>query len=294
MIGTNALELVHQETAEIQNSMLARWAGGWARFEDSTSVTANGRQHAALQTGDLGDIDAVRQVAESNLGITAQPVDSITASMDDISPTSGYSAYVDYRVFDTVVWPTIDGGSAAVKCMAITVTEDENGYLDVTPEFITARDVLEQRLARWLARTNDGALAGKSQTATRSSVSSPSVLSSVTASPVEVTFSATGDYELVTGDETGPGKTPSVTGFFYRIELDGVDAGTSPTLITISVNGTPIATATLPASTIEATYDLTSAETLIVANGDVVRATVLSGGGHTGVTARCLISSIEL
>ena len=278
----------------IANTMLVRWLGGQVEIKDTASITAYGRREAPLQAGDLGDMDAVQQVATSNLGVTKDPVTSITAIMDEVDAASGYAAYVDYGLGDTVTWPTIAGGSAAVRCASITVIEDEHGYLDVTPEFITARDVLEQRVKRWLTRTNDGALAGVSATAATTSVSSASILGSTVVNPANVSFSSNGDTVLATGDESGPGKTPDIEGFLYRVEFTCNTAGVSGTIVDLEVNGAVIATMTIAASNVLKNYDLTSSETLIVAPGDIIRLIVDTAGGHAGVTARCLIASVEI
>lgn len=273
----------------IANTYLARWRSGQVEIKDAASITARGRFEAGLSVGDVGDMTAVEQVARSNMGVTKAPTESAIAQMYDLDPADGHSAYTDYQNGDTV---TVLGSS--VRCASITVSEDENAYLDVVPEFVTARDVEEQRVNRWLSRTNGGALAGQTASTSTVSVTSESVHSSDVASPAEILFSTSGDYELIVGDAPAPGKTPSIAGFLYRVEMDAVAAGVGDTDIEFTINGSPVCTVTLAASSVATVYDLTNAETLIVEPGDIARLEVLTAGGHTGVAVRLLIASIEI
>ena len=87
----------------------------------------------------------VDQMARSSLAITKDPVASAVARMADVNPADGWSAYTDYLPGDTV-----NVRRNPERCASITINEDRDGNLDVDPEFITARDVYEQRYNRWL------------------------------------------------------------------------------------------------------------------------------------------------
>ena len=278
----------------IVTTTLNRWLGGFVETTDTAATATWGRREALLSVGDLGDMEAVEQVAASNLGVVNDVVTSIVAEMDEVDAASGYSAYTDYQNGDSVTAATIGGATATVRCHSITVTEDENAYLQVFPEFITARDVLEQKVNRWLSRTNDGALAGRSTTSTPVSNTSDAILNVTVASVSPIQFSAGGGQVAVDGDAGPKGRTSDVRGFLYRIEVDATDSGAFDTDIDITVNGTTVSAVTIEADEVRAVYDMPNTELTILEYSDIVIPVVVTAGGHAGLTIRCMVASIEI
>lgn len=273
----------------LTNTHLVRWRSGQVEIADSGSQGTYGRSEGGLSIGDVADMQIVDQMARSSLAITKDPVASVVARMADVNPADGWSAYTDYLPGDTV---NVRGNPE--RCASITINEDRDGNLDVDPEFITARDVYEQRYNRWLTRTNGGALEGRTATTGNASFTSASILNSSIATATAIPVASAGDYELVAGDETGPGKTPEIEGVLYRAEFDFAAAGVSDTEFEVTLNGVVIFTVVCLASVAETVYDLTPSETVIVEVGDILRVICTVAGGHTGLTGRLLVASTEI
>lgn len=274
----------------IANTILVRWLGGFVERSSSSSVTTWGRRESLLSVGDIGDAMIAFQMCDDNLRTIAQPVESIVASMEDIDPaTETHNAYTDYRLGDTIVAPTVSGSTAAVRVSSISVTEDENGYLSVIPEFVTLRDVQEQRVKRWLTRTNNGTLAGKSFNSTLVTVSSSQVSSEVV-SPEQVSFGPSGSHVATVGDTTN-NAVCKVPGVFYRVNMTATAAGTGSTSCDIKVDGTTVCSVTLGAGQVTASYDLTASETKLVTRNSLFSAVITAVSGATGFSISCLVAS---
>jgi hypothetical protein len=275
----------------IVNVLLIRWAGGFVELADSASVAANGRREGLLDAGNLSDVDAIVQLAEQNFQITATPTSSIVAKIDDVDPASGWAAYGDFAIGDAVTTPTRAGGTQSVRCVGLTVSEDGDGYLDVSAEFETVRDLAEERVRRWLSRTENGTLDGRSPTPVVS-VSSPSIVESGVVSPQDVPVSTDGQYAPEAGDLSA-GRTSPVAGFFYRVTVLADAAGTGATTVDVLVNGTAVCEVTIAANAVSALYDLDYAELVKVARTDIFSVEVTAAGGHTGLSWQMFIVPLE-
>jgi hypothetical protein len=254
-------------------------------------VSTYGVKEGMLSAAAIGDIDTVDQLATQNLAITSTPDESILAKLDDVSATSGYSAYVDFGLGDSATAPTISGGTQTIRCASITITEDGNSYLDVITEWGTARDLAEERTERWLTVTENGTLDGRSPTPVVS-VTSPSILESGTANVQTLTFATDGAYEPEIGDTSGPGKTPESKGFFYCVEASCNEAGTADTTFEILINGTPNSAVTLTNASTETIRFLPYTEVVMLEIGDIVTCEVTAAGGHAGIGVRVLYVEI--
>lgn len=276
----------------MKNVMLVLWDGGFVEVQDAASVSANNPREALLDASGLSDIDAVDELAEQNLAITATPDETIIAKMDDADPDSGWSAYTDFGLGDSVTAPTMAGGTQTIRCVGITVSEDGDGYLDVTTEWGTVRDVAEERLQRWLDRTDNGTLDGRSPTPVVS-VSSPSIVESGVARAEQFTASSDGGYAVEVGDETA-GVTPPARGYLYRVEALARAAGVSATTAAIEINGTLVCSVTLAANDVDTTYDLTYSQLRVVERTDIFTVEITAAGGHEGVSYTFLIAPLEV
>lgn len=280
------------------NTLLIRWGGsnatgGQIEVSDSTSVTAYGRREALIPAGNVTDIETVVKIATDNLAVTKDPVKSITAQMNDLDPADGYSAYTSYSVGDTLTVPDFPSGTLAARCVAVTVTEDHDAYLTVTPEFVSLRDVMLQRLNRFMNRTNGGLLNGRSPSASIVTLNTPSATAQME-SETSVGFHTSGNAVVAVGDKSAPDRSPVGECIFYRVVIDANGyAGTTTTTFTFAINGTTVCTVSLAGSSAETIYDLTGAETALVGPGDLWVATCTVAGGHSGIAIRCLVASVE-
>lgn len=277
----------------MKNAIIAQWDQGYVEAVDSASVSTYDAREGVLNASSIADIDIVDQLADQNLAIVATPDESIVATIEDTDPTSGWSTYGAFGIGDRVTAPTMAGGTQTVRCVGITVAEDGDGYLDVVTEWGTVRDLAEERQQRWLSRTDNGTLDGRSPTPVVS-VSSPSIVSSAVVSPRAITFSTDGSYAPEVGDTAGPGKTPDGRGFLYRVEIDARVAGVDPTTVSVTVNGSSVCSASIGDASVSATYDLTYLELCLLERTDIVSVEITAAGGHEGVVVRCLYTTLEL
>jgi len=273
----------------ITNTILIRWLGGFVERRSASSITTYGRREGVLSVGDVADAVVAFRMADDNFRLTDSPLESLTASMDDVDPADGWSAYTAYVVGDSMTVPTLAGGTTTNRVASISVSEDENGYLSVQTEFKSLRDVLQQRVQRWLSRTNNGTLAGRSANSAPVSVSSPSV-SSETAQPESVPFGTTGSSAATVGDTTN-NAVCKVPGLFYRVDMTATAAGSGSTSCDIKVDGTTVCSVTLGSGQVAATYDLTASQTKLVTRNSLFSAVVTAVSGATGFSINCLVAS---
>lgn len=274
----------------IINSLIVAWVNGYIEIGDAGSIGTYDRREGILDGGDLYDVDALVRLAEQNLAITKAPTTSIVATVDDVDGDSGHSPYVAFALGDTVTVPGIAGGTQSVRCVGITCTQDGDGYIDVATEFSTVRDLSEERVQRWLARTANGTLDGRSPTPTIS-VSSPSIVSSGVASPITVGLATDGAYAPIVGDLSA-GKTPGSRGFLYRLAINARSAGTGTTTIRVDVNGTQINTVGLGPNAISGVTELDINAVRIVELTDIFTFEVTASGGAEGISVDAYISPI--
>lgn len=274
----------------IVNTLIVNWADGYIELADSASVTTYGRREGLLDAGSIYDVDALVRLADQNLAITKEPATSIVAAMDDVDAASGYSPYVAFGLGDSVTVPAIGGGTQSVRCVGITVNEDGDGYLDVATEFSTVRDLTEERVQRWLTRTANGTLDGRSPTPV-TSASSPSIFESAVVSASTFNMSTDGAYAPEVGDSSA-GRTPPAVGFLYRLTISATAGGTGTTTVRLNRNGAPMASISLPANQINATYDLTITQVAKVALSDIFDFEVTASGGAEGINVEAFISPV--
>lgn len=275
----------------MKNRMLILWDGGYVVASDAASVTANGVHEGFLSAAGIPDVDIVDQLAAQNLATTSTPDESLVAQMDDTSATSGYSTFVDFGVGDSVTAPARGGGTQTVRCVGITLAEDGDAYLDVVTEWDTVRDVAEDRLQRWLSRTENGTLDGRSPTPVVS-VSSPSIVSSGVVNSATIDMSTDGGYAPEVGDKSA-GHLPRTRGFLWRATIKATAAGIADTTVRVKVNGSDLFAITLPASSVSAVYDLSYGQLTLVERTDIVAFDVTAAGGAEGISVQCLITPVE-
>ena len=284
--GAQILDLSRRDSGPIVNVLLCRWGRGFVRIVDDDSVAAHGAHVGMLDCGDISDLATVERMARQNLALTATPVVSIEATIDDRDPESGWSPVVDWMVGDTLTVEG-DGWSEDVRCVALEATESDD-YVEVVTEWGTARDALEDQQHRWMSRTQNGTLDGRSPTPVVS-VTSPSIVRQGVAQVVPITFAATGTYAVAVGDRANRARR-HVNGIAYAVNCTAQNAGLADTVCYLEVNGTTVLTGlTLPAGEDDWTVWFDYAELVTVAAADSLNVEVTSAGGAQGWAANVLV-----
>lgn len=146
------------------NALLIRWANGWREVVAPASVALHGRREALLGLGAVGSTGEVDRLGARQLATYADARTEITA---EVHPASdGDRPYVAFAVGDTITVPALDGGTAAERVVALTVSVDENGTVGYAPEL---KDVLleaDERVEQAIKKMADGTLRGQSKIAT--------------------------------------------------------------------------------------------------------------------------------
>lgn len=145
------------------NALLVRWFYGWSEVRDDAAIAANGRREALLGIGAAHSREEMVRVAQSQLAIFADTRTEISADVVPVDETD--TPYLGFNIGDTITVPGMDGTPTAERVMAVTVSEDDNGYLTYAPEI---KDVIlgrQERQAQTIKKMADGTLDGASKPA---------------------------------------------------------------------------------------------------------------------------------
>lgn len=279
--GVNCTELTRiRGGTSLRNTSLIVWGDGYLEGQITESEGTYGRLESFLSIPSVTSGPSALWTAAATLQPISEPEDSVTVG---IEPTdSGDVPYTDIGIGDTATLTT-PSWSIDMRLSAITVTEDEDGNILWAPEFGTSRELLEQRWERWLRRTANGTLDGRSRNAT---LSSPSVEQSGRVTVVTHTFSTAGGVEPIAGDRGTPQRPRELT-LFYRAEIEADVAGiTDDTDVTLLEDDSSRGTVTLPDSGDTGVTDL--ATTFMSDPSNLLNIEVATAGGHTGVTVKLL------
>lgn len=285
--GVNCTGLSHQGVDEIKNVGLIRWADGFIEGSIADSVTANGRRESGISISNVQSGPSALWTAFATLNPISTLTNSVIIAIEPEDLTD--EPYSAFTIGDTVTAPDSSGTPTEYRVASISFTEDDDANLTWFIELGTARDLQEQRWQRWLRRTANGTLDGRSRSATPTS---PSIINAGPVSPIEVTFSTGGPNEMLIGDRGTP-YHPREQLLFYRanIEADvaGVTGDSSCEIVLNDVLGGE--SVTLLDSEVTGFTDLVApflADTL-----DQVNVEGTEEGGHTGVTVTLLAVSTQ-
>lgn len=280
--GVNCTGLTHHGVDEIKNVGLIRWGDGFIEGSISASVTDNGRREAGVAISNVQSGPSALWTAYATLNPISELTNSVIIAIEPEDLTD--EPYSAFTIGDTVTAPDATGTPTLYRVASISFTEDDDANLLWLIELGTARDLLEQRWQRWLRRTANGTLDGRSRSATPTS---PSIINAGPVQVVEVTFSTGGGNEMLIGDRATP-YHPREQLLFYRANIDaevaGVTSDSSCEIVLNDVLGGE--SVTLPDSDVTGFTDLASpflADTL-----DQVNVEGTAEGGHTGVTVTLL------
>lgn len=265
--------------AGIVNSMLIKWTGGWRTLSRSSSIAVHGRKEGFLRLGNVTEVSEVDRIVTALFNRLAGPVVSTTATIEPSG--TGDEPYIDFAVADSITAPDETGVPTSYRVRAMTVTEDNEGNPIFVPEL---RDVLEERddaVQRWLARMTDGALGGR----TASASPTPEQLPEPHGPPMlELPpFSLAG---TVIVSESGRYYPPSLLRLVRLQAALGV-AGTTSTTVVVKRNGTVVATLVVPAGSTQAHMELSIA---VPTSSYLTMGVTVAGTGARNLVMTTLIS----
>jgi hypothetical protein len=138
----------------LANVLLIRWVGGWTEVVDSASVTARGRIEATLSLGAVQSLEEAHRIGVEQLAIYATERTQVTAGIEPAGTAD--TPYRAYTVGDTVTAPNAAGSGVAQRVVAITVAEDEDGYVTYAPELNDLIVGAEERLTERIRKLSTG------------------------------------------------------------------------------------------------------------------------------------------
>lgn len=260
----------------IRNRVLIRWGDGYFRGDMDTSVATYGARSTLLGISQVSDGPTALRVGLATIEPMSTPEETVTIRVEPASDAD--TPGMAFTIADTITAPNIDGTATAYRVAACT-WEQDGDYVSYTPELATARDIIEQRWHRWLTRTNQGTVDGRSRTAT---VTSPSVQESTVVEPIVIPFSSGGGYVLVAGDESAP-RAADRELRLVKIIANCADAGTTSTVVEVLKNGAATGdTVTMTGSSTTGDAYFTAGTTFDYS--DIIAISVTTAGGHAGAS----------
>lgn len=156
----NLLVLEHRRSTGNSTSMLTRWNGGWRESAISRPV----RKEALLGLGAAQTAEESDRITSEQLGIYGDPRTAIRAEMEPIDESD--TPYLAFRPSDTITAPAIDGTPTPERVIAMTVSEDSDGFLSYQPELKDLVLSVQERTEQAIKKMVNGTLRGDSKAAT--------------------------------------------------------------------------------------------------------------------------------
>jgi hypothetical protein len=235
----NLITLDHHRTQGVTDSLLVRWAEGWREVARPSGV----RREAVLGLGAQESAGEADRLANGQLDVFADPRTAITAELDP-SGTNDVP-YLHFRVGDTITVPDHTGAPIQERVIAMTVDEDDDGYLTYQPELGDLILPYQERFQQALKKMENGTLQGDSEIATPISL-----VPKVPMEPLppeayqpEIVFSLSG---AVTLSSSPPWVRRSDGTLVEVVGLLGTP-GSGPTTVNVLRNGVVAHTLTIPA-----------------------------------------------
>lgn len=156
-IADQLAELAIDGEGVIKNALLIEGPAGFIDRENDDSVTTYGRREGFLALGNARTSTQLTRAADRVFRVQASPVDTHTAS---VLWEEGTRPYVDYDVGDTIIAPSNTNSRLSERVRAITISEDDEGRIEVRPDLAGRKTEFEARLARWMKSISGGTLGG--------------------------------------------------------------------------------------------------------------------------------------
>lgn len=227
----------------LTNVILSRSERGWVESGDLASEVANGRAERSVSFGGIKDLDRIHAVAEQLVAVAGT---SYVASIAGYEPAaSGDEPYIGFGIYDRVDALDPSGSVEQAVVHGITCTTDTNGHPTWTVEANGLAVVEEQATDRWLRRALPAYAGGTTETATPAAPPS-NVLYRLDSAAKKWTASKDGPLEVgaLSGLNQWIGKRGHANRFLCTLTTV---ASSGSTVILFKIDGTTIATVTIPA-----------------------------------------------
>lgn len=279
-IGRNCTHLSHPESDEIVNSALTRWAEGVMEWSHDDSIDEWGRREGGLSLAAITHGRSVQRATEATLKRYVNPTASVVIEILPEDATE--EPFKAFNVGDWVIAPNRFGDPVPYRVATIGFSEGSSeadaGQITWIVELGTPQEIQEARWERWLRRTANGTLDGRSRSMTPSS---PSIMSAGLAQVVEIPFSTGGGQVLRIGDRGTPYRARQDL-IVYRLTAETNVAGASGASTgQVYVNTTPGATITIPNTVDDSVADITP---FFLPVNHQLNIECTAEGGHQGVT----------
>jgi len=261
----------------IRNVILIRWGDGFIEGVVEDSETTYGRKETLLSISNVTSGPSALWTAYATIVPISVPEVSIVVGIEP--EDTGDEPYSAFDIGDAVTCDDIDGTPTSYRVAAISCNEDDDGNLSWFPELATARDIQAQRWERWLRRTANGTLDGRSRAATPTS---PSIINAGKVNVQEFTFSTGGGSEALIGDRGSPARLRENM-LLYRGNGEADVAGISgDTTASVEIDAVGIGESITIADTEADGFNDFAAAEYAPANS-LLNVEVTANGGHVGV-----------
>lgn len=151
-------ELVVDGEGVVKNTLLIEGPSGFVDRQDAGSTTTYGRREGFVAMGNAKSSAQLTSLADRILAVQGLPIETVKIK-SRWNPRA--RPYLDFDVGDWILAP--DAGSSDLttqRVVALTIEEDDQGEITVSPELAGRRKQFETRIARWLKSIGDGSLGG--------------------------------------------------------------------------------------------------------------------------------------
>jgi len=280
--GVNCVEIATQKTIKgMKTVALVRWGDGYGEQTIDALIAEYWRAEGFVGLSNVNNGVSAFWTAYATIAPFAGPAESLIIEIDPEDETS--EPYTSCQIGD---WVAVKVDEAAdevpYRVAALGGSEDENGYLTFHVELASIRDIFEQQMERWLRRTANGTLDGRSRAATPNS---PSILQSGVVPVIEIIMSMPSGEALI-GDRGTPYR-PREPILIYQLRTEADVAGaTDDTTSQLFIDVTGGESVTLPVTLDTGLHDM--ATPLVATTTNRVNAEVTAEGGHTNINVTAL------
>jgi hypothetical protein len=160
-IGEHIEQVEVDQDGIVKNVLVITSGGGLVERQDASSITEYRRREATLSVGDVTDPSQITRHAEAVFRRTGAPADRTVYRLTESKVvTDGRTPYRHFGLGDTILAPDGDGVLVGQVVYSITVSENRVGRPVYVVELASLVADFEEKLGRWLAALNRGALSG--------------------------------------------------------------------------------------------------------------------------------------
>lgn len=276
----------------IKNAILTRYEGGYRSDTDATSISANGRRESFLSLSSTANSASTAASISAYLSLLDSGLPVVRTQLLPRTPqTTPYAGGWAVGCSITVPRPSNSNTGEAMYVRSMTVTEDNEGNLDFTPELQNFEATRLQRADQQLDQLNAGTLNGRSAAATIAGDLDPDVRAGRVRT-IEQTFTKD-TLEASVSPPWSPSEYVRLQSAFVQVKT----RGTTSTTLTVRVNavaqtftlsgGATSSTITLPANT-DNIFCMTTSHVRIQPT-DVVSVEILTfGTSAAGLTVQLM------